>query len=154
MLIQKAEITALPHSFASGSTEEQNMNQRMNISSGTKWESIVGYSRAVRLGNLVVVAGTTAVDDNGAIVGRDDPYLQTRFILAKIEKALQAAGAGLEDVVQTRMYVSDISRWEEIGRAHGEVFSAIRPTATMVEVKGLIDPALLVEIEALAVLDD
>jgi enamine deaminase RidA (YjgF/YER057c/UK114 family) len=128
------------------------MNQRLNISSGTKWEGIVGYSRAVRVGNTVVVAGTTAVDEAGKIVGRQDPYTQTRFILAKIEKALHSAGATLEDVVQTRMYVSDISRWEEIGRAHGEVFRDIRPVATMVEVKALIDPDLLVEIEVLAIL--
>ena len=129
------------------------MSQRLTISSGAKWEEIVGYSRAVRVGNTVVVAGTTAVDEKGEIVGRQDAYTQTRFILAKIEKALNAAGAALSDVVQTRMYVSDIARWEEIGRAHAEVFREIRPAATMVEVKALIDADLLVEIEVLALLD-
>jgi enamine deaminase RidA (YjgF/YER057c/UK114 family) len=128
------------------------MSERINISSGAKWEDIVGYSRAVRVGNLVVVAGTTAVDEQGQVIGPGDAYAQARFILAKIEKAIAAAGASLQDVIQTRMYVSDISRWEEIGRAHAEVFGAIRPAATMVAVKGLIDPALLVEIEALAFL--
>ena len=130
------------------------MSGRLNISSGAKWEAIVGYSRAVRVGGLIAVAGTTAVDEHGQVVGPDDPYAQTRFILAKIEKALIAAGAGLADVVQTRMFVRDISQWEDIGRAHGEVFGQIRPATTLVEVKGLIDPALLVEIEALAVVEN
>jgi enamine deaminase RidA (YjgF/YER057c/UK114 family) len=129
------------------------MSKRINVSSGAKWEDIVGYSRAVRVGNLVVVAGTTAVDENGEVVGAGEPYAQTRFILAKIEKALAAAGASLADVIQTRMYVSDIRQWEEIGRAHGEVFGNVRPAAVMVEVKSLIDPALLVEIEVMAVAD-
>jgi enamine deaminase RidA (YjgF/YER057c/UK114 family) len=128
------------------------MSKRTNISSGTKWEDIVGYSRAVRIGNLVVVAGTTAVDETGEIVGVGDPYAQAHFILGKIEKALAEAGAKLEDVIQTRMYVCDIRQWDEIGRAHGEFFRSVRPAATMVEVKALIDPALLVEIEVLAVL--
>ena len=128
------------------------MPNRLNISSGAKWEDIVGYSRAVRIGNIVTVSGTTAVDETGALVGPGDPYHQAKFIFSKIEKALNAAGARLEDVIQTRMFVTDISRWEEVGRAHGEVFGAIRPTATMVEVKALIDPELLVEIEVLAVL--
>jgi enamine deaminase RidA (YjgF/YER057c/UK114 family) len=128
------------------------MTPRQNISSGTKWEALVGYSRAVRVGNLVVTAGTTAVDEEGHVVGPGDPYTQTLFIFTKIEKALKAAGASLTDVIQTRMYVSDIARWEEIGRAHGEIFASIRPAATMVEVKGLIDPALLVEVEVMAVI--
>lgn len=128
------------------------MPPRQNISSGTKWEALVGYSRAVRVGNLVVTAGTTAVDEEGQIVGPDDPYAQTLYIFTKIEKALKAAGASLSDVIQTRMYVSDIARWEEIGRAHCEIFAAIRPAATMVEVKALIDPALLVEVEVTAVI--
>ena len=128
------------------------MNERINISSGAPWEEIVGYSRAVRVGNLVEVAGTTAVDDDGQLVGKGDPYTQARFIFAKIEKSLTAAGARMQDVVRTRMFVTDMSQWEEIGKAHGEVFAKIRPVATLVEVKSLISPGLLVEIEATAVL--
>ena len=130
------------------------MKDRTNISSGAKWEDVVGYSRAVRIGNVIEVAGTTSVDENGQVVGLNDPYEQTRFALSKIEKALQAAGAALEDVVRTRMFVTDISHWEEIGRAHGEFFRKIKPAATMVEVKALISPGLLVEIEATAILTD
>lgn len=128
------------------------MQARMNISSGAKWEDIVGYSRAVRVGNTIEVAGTTAVDEQGNVVGVNDAYEQTRFSLAKIEKALTAAGASLEDVVRTRMFVTDISKWEEIGRAHGEFFRTIKPAASMIEVKGLISPELLVEIEVTAIL--
>jgi enamine deaminase RidA (YjgF/YER057c/UK114 family) len=128
------------------------MTKRRNISSGAKWEDIVGYSRAVKVGNIIEVAGTTAIDEQGAIVGLEDPYQQTLFILAKIEKALQAAGATRQDVVRTRMFVTDISRWEEIGKAHGEYFREIKPAATMVEVKALISPELLVEIEVTAIL--
>lgn len=130
------------------------MQKRMNISSGAKWEDIVGYSRAVRIGNTVEVAGTTAVDEQGNVVGLNDAYEQTRFILAKIEKALTAAGASLKDIVRTRMFVTDISKWEEIGRAHGEVFRTIKPAASMIEVKGLISPELLVEIEVTAILSE
>lgn len=128
------------------------MSQRVNISSGAAWEEIVGYSRAVRIGNVVEVAGTTAVDEQGNIVGLNDPGAQTRFILQKIEKALRQAGATLEDVIRTRIFVTDISRWEEVGRAHGDVFRTIKPVATLVEVKALISPELLVEIEVSAVL--
>ncbi|RIK41981.1 MAG: hypothetical protein DCC55_10235 [Chloroflexi bacterium] len=127
------------------------MAKRINISSGAPWEEIVGYSRAVRVGNLIEVAGTTAVDETGAVVGLNDPYEQTRFILSKIEKALHAAGATLTDVIRTRIFVTDISHWEEIGRAHGDVFRPVKPAATMVEVKALINPEMLVEIEATAV---
>lgn len=130
------------------------MQKRMNISSGAKWEDIVGYSRAVRVGNTVEVAGTTAVDEQGNVVGLNDAYEQTRFILAKIEKALTAADASLKDIVRTRMFVTDISKWEEIGRAHGEVFRTIKPAASMIEVKGLISPELLVEIEVTAILSE
>lgn len=128
------------------------MADRTNISSGSRWEPLVGYSRAVRLGDAVYVAGTTAVGEEGEVVGIGDPYLQTVYILRKIEDALRRAGAGLADVVRTRMFVTDITRWEEIGRAHGEFFGDIRPASTMVEVRRLIDPDLLVEIEAEAVI--
>ncbi|MBI5649241.1 MAG: RidA family protein [Chloroflexi bacterium] len=128
------------------------MNKRLNISSGAKWEDIVGYSRAVRIGNVIEVAGTTAIDENNQVVGSGDPYTQTKFILAKIERALVAAGATLRDVIRTRMFVTDIARWEEIGRAHGEFFRDIKPATTMVQVKSLISPELLVEIEATAVI--
>lgn len=126
------------------------MNTRINISSGAKWEDIVGYSRAVRIGNIVEVAGTTAVDEQGNVVGLNAPYEQTRFIFTKIEKTLQEAGASLQDVIRTRMFVTDISKWEEFGRAHGEFFRTIKPAASMIEVKGLISPELLVEIEVTA----
>lgn len=128
--------------------------KRINISSGAPWEDIVGYSRAVRIGNVIEVAGTTAVDENGQVVGIDSPYEQTKFTLAKIEKALLAGGATLEDVVRTRIFVTDISRWEEVGRAHGEYFRDIKPAATMLEVSALISPELLVEIEATALIID
>lgn len=128
--------------------------KRMNISSGTPWESSVGYSRAVRVGPFVHVAGTTAVNGNGDLVGADDPYEQAVFILKKIEVALQQAGAELTDVVRTRIYVTDIIDWNEIGRAHGEIFGQIRPAATMVEVTSLIEPEMLVEIEVDAICED
>ena len=130
------------------------MTKRLNISSGVKWEDIIGYSRAVKIGNLIEVSGTTAVDENGDLVGLNDAYQQTKFAIAKIEKALKSAGATLNDVVRTRMYTTDMSRWEEIGNAHGEYFRDIKPAATMVEVKSLIHPDMLIEIEATAILLD
>jgi enamine deaminase RidA (YjgF/YER057c/UK114 family) len=128
------------------------MDKRINISSGAKWEDIVGYSRAVRIGNVIEVAGTTAVDDRGEVVGRNNPYEQAKYIFLKIEKALKETGASMHDVVRTRMFVTDISKWEDIGRAHGEYFKDIKPAASMIEVKGLITPGLLVEIEVTAII--
>jgi enamine deaminase RidA (YjgF/YER057c/UK114 family) len=130
------------------------MNKRINVSSGTKWEDIVGYSRAVRIGNMIEVAGTTAVDEKGQVVGAGNPAEQTKFILSKIEKALTSAGATLNDVVRTRMFVTNIADWETIGRVHGLYFKDIKPVATMVEVRSLISPELLVEIEVTAILDE
>lgn len=125
--------------------------RRQVVSSGAAWEGVVGYSRAVRAGAWVAVAGTTAAAEGGGAVGGDDAATQTREVLRRIEAALAEVGASLVDVVRTRIYVTDISRWEEIGRVHGEYFGTVRPAATMVEVAALIDPALLVEIEADAV---
>jgi enamine deaminase RidA (YjgF/YER057c/UK114 family) len=123
---------------------------RQNISSGAKWEDIVGYSRAVRIGNIIEVTGTAAVDGD-SIISKGIPYEQTKFIINKIETALKEAGAGLKDVIRTRIYVTDISKWEEVGKAHKEFFGDIKPATTMIEVKALIDPELLVEIEATAI---
>jgi enamine deaminase RidA (YjgF/YER057c/UK114 family) len=132
--------------------QDHRVTQRQVVSSGAMWEPVVGYSRAVRVGSWVWVAGTTAAEEGGGAVGGDDMTAQAREALRRVVAALQQVGARPEHVVRTRMFVTDISRWEEVGRAHGEVFGAVRPATTMVEVSKLIDPALLVEIEADAVI--
>ncbi|MGB1250429.1 MAG: RidA family protein [Candidatus Promineifilaceae bacterium] len=123
---------------------------RLNISSGSPWEDIVGYCRAVRIGDVVEVAGTVASDENGNVVGKGDAALQAHFIFTKIEKALKKAGASMSDVVRTRMFVTDISQFEAIGRTHGKFFRDVRPVATMVEVTALVSPDYLIEIEVTA----
>src|SRR5215467_3688365 len=128
------------------------MAEKQHYFSGTKWEPIVGYSRAIRVGDQIFVTGTTATDERGEIVGGGDADAQTVQVIRNIERALAALGAGLKDVVRTRMFVTDIARWEEFGRAHGEFFGDIRPCATMVEVRRLIDDRMLVEIEVDAIL--
>ncbi len=125
--------------------------ERKNISSGGRWENLIGYSRAVRVGPYIAVAGTTAADEAGQVVGAGDPYAQTVYILRKIEAALSEAGVSLQAVVRTRMFVTKMDYWPEVGRAHGEFFREIKPVATMVEVSRLIDPAFLVEIEVDAI---
>ena len=130
------------------------MSSRINYPSGSKWEDIVGYSRMVKIGNIIEVTGTVAVNDNGEFVGPGDAFEQTKFIIQKIEANLARAGAGLKDVVRTRMFVTDISRWEEYGRAHGEAFGKIKPCTSMIGVAALIEPGYLIEIEATAILED
>lgn len=130
------------------------MSDRLNIHTGAPWEAIVGYCRAVRVGSQVAVTGTAAVGENGEVVGVGDANAQTRRCLEIIERALKDAGASLTDVVRTRIYVTDISQWEAVGRAHGEVFGEVYPATTMVEVSALIDPDMLVEIEADAIVAD
>ena len=127
-------------------------SKRVNFPSGSKWEDIVGYSRVVKVGNIIEVSGTTASDAQGKVQGIKDPYLQTKYIIQKIDSYLQKAGATLEDVVRTRMFVTDISQWKEIGKAHAEFFKSIKPASSMLEVKSLIDPNLLVEIEVTAII--
>jgi len=129
------------------------MAEKQHYFSGTKWEPVVGYSRAIRVGNQILVTGTTATNEQGEIVGVDDAYSQTVQVIRNIEKALHALGAELKHVVRTRMFVTDIARWEEFGRAHGEFFRDVRPCATMVEVRKLIDDRMLIEIEADAVIE-
>lgn len=144
-------ITWLP----AGKGKQNNLiMERINYSSGAKWEDIVGYSRAVKMGNIIEVTGTVAVDENSNLVGGNNAYEQTKFIIQKIDKVLQRAGASLKDVVRTRMFVTDISRWEEYGKAHGEFFATIKPCTSMIEVKGLIAPEYLIEIEATAILSE
>ena len=129
------------------------MSSRVNYSSGAPWEDIVGYSRAVKVGNTIEITGTVAVDEHNNLIGEGDPYLQTKFILQKIESVLIRAGASLKDVVRTRMFVTDITKWQEYGKAHGEVFAEIKPCTSMIEVKGLIAPEYLIEIEATAIIE-
>jgi enamine deaminase RidA (YjgF/YER057c/UK114 family) len=129
------------------------MSKRVNISSESDWESKVGYSRVVKIGPFIEVSGTTAIDENGDIVGIGNPYHQTAFVIQKIAQYLDKAGAELKDVVRTRMYVTDISYWQEIGRAHFESFGKVMPASSMVEVKSLIDPDLLIEMEVSAYIE-
>lgn len=126
--------------------------ERINVSTGAKWEDIIGYSRAVKMGNIIEVTGTVATDGSGEIVGKNDVYIQTKFIILKVEKVLEQLGASLKDVVRTRIFTTDISKWEEIGKAHGEFFKDIKPCTTMVEVSALIGADYLVEIEFSAIL--
>lgn len=126
--------------------------QRTNYSSGAKWEDIIGYSRAVRVGNTIEVTGTVAVDDNGQVVGLNNPYEQTKFIYQKVEKVLAQAGASLKDVVRCRMFVTDIKQWESYGKGHAEFFKDIKPCLSMIEVSAFIEPEFLVEIEVSAII--
>lgn len=129
-------------------------SKRKNLSSGLVWEDVVGYSRAVKINNIIEVSGTVAADEDGMVVGRNDGYQQAMFILQKIEKSLKALGGSLNDVVRTRMFVTDISRFQEFAKAHGEIFSTIKPCTSMIEIKSLVEPDYLIEIEATAILTD
>lgn len=129
------------------------MMKRQNLGTGSPWEDKVGYSRAVKIGNTIEISGTVAVDNSGEVIGENDPYIQTRFIIMRIENALKSLGGSLEDVVRTRIYVTEIGKWELVGKAHGEAFSEIKPATSMVEVSALIDPKYLVEMEATAVVN-
>ena len=133
-------------------TNSDKKSKRSNYPSGSSWEDIVGYSRVVKVGNIIEVAGTTAIDEAGKVHGVSDAFLQTKFILEKIQKYLHKAGAKMEHVVRTRIYVTNIDQWQEIGKAHGLFFSTIKPAASMIEVNRLIDPELLVEIEVTAII--
>jgi len=126
--------------------------KRTNLSSGSKWEDLVGYSRAIKVGNVIEVSGTVSTDHSGEIVGEGDEYLQTRFILLKLENTLKQLGSNLDAVVRTRIYVTNIANWEKVGKAHNEIFGVIKPATTMIEVNKLIDKKYLVEIEATAIL--
>ncbi|NBA88002.1 RidA family protein [Emticicia sp. CRIBPO] len=126
--------------------------KRTNLSSGSKWEDIVGYSRAVKVGNIIEVSGTVSTDHSGELVGEGDVYLQTKFVLLKLQNTLVQMGAGLKDVVRTRIFTTDISQWESIGKAHGELFAEIKPVTSMIEIAKLIDDKYLVEIEATAII--
>ncbi len=128
--------------------------KRINISSGAKWEDIVGYSRAVKIGNIIEISGTVATDGSGEIVGKNDAAIQTKFIILKVEKVLEQLNAKLSDVIRTRIYTTDISKWEEIGKAHGEFFGNIKPATAMLEVSALIGKEYLVEIEFSAILSE
>lgn len=128
------------------------MSDRINYSSGAPWESVVGYSRAVKTGNHIEVSGTVAADKNGNVIGRGDPFVQTDYIFSRIEKTLEEAGASMKHVVRTRMFVTDISLFKEFGRAHAKYFSEIRPCTSMIEVKGLVAPEFLIEIEVTAII--
>ena len=149
-MIANGRIYRQPGGEVTDSTER---GTRERLSTNTPWEPRVGYSRAIRVGNAIHVSGTTATDESGRLVGRGDAYAQAKQIIVNLRRALEGLGGRLEDVVRTRMYVTDIARWEEVGRAHGESFATIRPVTSMVEVRRLIDPDMLVEIEADAVVD-
>ena len=135
-------------------TNSEKKSKRLKIQSGSKWEDIVGYSRLIKSGSTIEVAGTTATNEQGAVIGKNDPFQQTMYILQKIETYLEKAGASMGDVVRTRMFVTDIGQWEEIGEAHAAFFEEIKPVATMIEVSKLINPDLLIEIEVTAILSE